>query len=193
MIFKLNFTISIKNNSAYQSGQNQSLFEDEHTNILSVFSRFCKKFDFLVGANNSKEWLSRCNFYPLGQYDLCCAVSRKHKFEGKEYLSLEDLSDQNIMMGKRGDSDIIDAIRDMFEKKYPNINIIDTPYFYDAEVFNACEQSGNSLLTLTAWKDVHPSLITVPVKWDYKMHYGLMYSKTPSLSVNEFLQVIQNL
>ena len=63
------------------------------------------------------------------------------------------------MMGRRGDAEFIDKFRDRLEAEHPQIHIQDTPYYYDADVFNACQQSGNALLTLDAWADVHPSLI----------------------------------
>jgi len=33
---------------------------------------------------------------------------------------------------------------------------------------------------LDAWDNIHPSLITIPVDWAYKMPYGLLYKKNPS-------------
>lgn len=45
-------------------------------------------------------------------------------------------------------------------------------YYYDLDTFNACEQNGTLLLTLDAWAEIHPSLITLPVEWDYTVPYG---------------------
>ena len=67
----------------------------------------------------------------------------------------------------------------MLEEKYPEIEIVDAPYFYDAGVFNKSERAGCLLLTLDAWVGVHPALVTIPVEWDYRVPYGLIYSKTP--------------
>lgn len=76
----------------------------------------------------------------------------------------------------------------MLEEKYPEIEIVDAPYFYDAGVFNKSERSGCILLTLDAWAGVHPSLVTIPAEWDYRVPYGLLYSKTPSRCVTAFLE-----
>ena len=65
---------------------------------------------------------------------------------------------------------------------------MDAPYFYDAGVFNKSERSGCILLTLDAWAGVHPSLVTIPAEWDYRVPYGLLYSKTPSRCVTAFLE-----
>lgn len=40
-------------------------FEDNHAGILSVIASLGEKFDFLVAACDSAQWLAHCNFYPL--------------------------------------------------------------------------------------------------------------------------------
>ena len=63
--------------------------------------------------------------------------------------------------------------------------------FYDIEVFNRCEQSGGVMLTLDAWAEVHPALITIPVDWDYRIPYGILYPLNPSEDVVRFLEAIK--
>ena len=46
--------------------------------------------------------------------------------------------------------------------------------------------------TLDIWKDVHPSIVTMPMEWDYKMPYGIVYAKKPSKQVQDFISIIQN-
>ena len=94
----------------------------------------------------------------------------------------------NAFLRKCLDALTVDGLRDMLEKKYPEIEIVDAPYFYDAGVFNKSERSGCILLTLDAWAGVHPSLVTIPAEWDYRVPYGLLYPKTPSRSVTAFLE-----
>lgn len=69
---------------------------------------------------------------------------------------------------------MVDSIRAELEQ-YEKITIEDAPRFYDIEVFNRCEQSGTVLLTLDCWADVHPSLVTIPVKWNHTLPYGILY------------------
>ena len=165
-------------------------FEDDHNGILSVISFMGKKIDFIVGSCGSKEWLSRCNYFSLGEYKICCAVPRKHRLAQKSRLEISDLYGENLMMVKRGDTDFLDRLRDMLERKHPQIHIVDTPFFYDAEVFNQCEYTGSVLLTLETWVDIHPSLVTIPVEWNYMAPYGLLYAKKPSRDVLAFLETI---
>lgn len=54
-------------------------FEDNHKGILTEIAALGKKYDFLVAACDSTEWLTRCNFYPLGKYKRYCAVPIQHR------------------------------------------------------------------------------------------------------------------
>ena len=167
-------------------------FEDDHQGILSEISALGEKFDFLVGVCDSRQWLDRCNFYQLGTFQHCCAVSREHPLAQKERLTIEDLYGQTLMMVKRGDSRVVDQIREQIEQ-HPLIRIEDTPQFYDMEVFNRCAQTGNVMVTLECWRDVHPSLVTIPVEWDHAIPYGLLYAKNPSADIERFLKAVREL
>ena len=41
-------------------------YEDDHQGILGEIGALGEKFDFLIGACDSRQWLDRCNFLPLG-------------------------------------------------------------------------------------------------------------------------------
>ena len=60
------------------------------------------------------------------------------------------------------------------------------------DTLNAGEQSGALLLTLDAWADVHPSLVTLPVDWDYTVPYGILYAKAPSEVISRFVSILQS-
>lgn len=95
------------------------------------------------------------------------------------------------MMVKSGDTELIDHFHDMIKMTHPQILIEEADYYYDMETFNTCEQTGALLLTLDAWADIHPFLVTLPVSWDYKVPYGILYSKNPSEDVTEFIKIIK--
>lgn len=166
-------------------------FEDDHKEILSVIDSIGKRFDFLVGVCDSAQWLSRCNFYPLGKYKRCCAVPVKHRLASKKLLHITDLYGETLLMVKRGDSPINDRVRDEIEQNHPQIHIEDTPNFYDIDVFNRCEQANCVLSTIACWKDIHPSLVTIPVDWEYSIPYGLLYSLDPPEAILRFLDAVK--
>lgn len=168
-------------------------FEDDHDGIVSKIMQLGSKFDFLVAVCDSRQWLNNCNMLPLGTYKKMVAVPQDHRLAKKENIVIEDLYGETLMMVKEGDSPTNDRIRADLRKFHPSIQIEDTPNFYDISVFNRCIETGNVLLTLECWQDVHPALITIPVNWDYKAPYGLLYTKSPSRDIVRFVEAISHM
>lgn len=168
-------------------------FEDNHDGILSEIKKLGEKFDFLIGVCDSKAWLSICSFLPLGRYKKMVAVSRDHRLAEKKQINIEDLHGETLMMVGRGDSGVNDFIRNDLEKNHPQIHIEDTPQFYDLSVFNRCAESGNILLTIECWQDVHPGLISIPVNWDYSIPYGLLYSTNADKDVLKLVETARSI
>lgn len=166
-------------------------FEDDHEGILSEIEQLGEKFDFLLGVCDSRQWLDRCNMLPLGRYKKMCAVSRDHPLSGKKCLELSDLYGETLMMVKEGDSKTNDLIRSDLRKNHPAIRIEDTPQFYDISVFNRCIETGNVLLMLECWQDVHPALVSIPVNWEYSSPYGLLYALNPPEDVLQFVNAVK--
>lgn len=165
-------------------------YDDSGNTVLNILDTLGKNFDVFVAPCNSKEWLKRCNFYQLGTYKICCAVPQGHRLSNRKIISLHDLTGETLMMSQRGDSQILDDIRDNLEKEYPEIIIKDAPIFYDASVLNRCDQEGNILLTLDSWTDAHPFLQTIPIDWNHTMPYGIIYPKEPSASIQFLLNTL---
>ena len=168
-------------------------FEDNHKGILSEIKKLGEKFDFLIGVCDSKAWLSLCRFLPLGRYKKMIAVSREHPLASKSRIDIQDLYGETLMMVSAGDSGVNDFIRNDLQKNHPLIHIEDTPPFYDVSVFNRCAETGNVLLTIECWQEVHPGLISIPVNWDYSIPYGLLYSLHAPEDVLRFVKAAENL
>ena len=168
-------------------------FEDNHEGILSEIEKLGEKFDFLIGVCDSKAWLSLCRFLPLGRYRKMIAVSREHRLSTKTCLDISDLYGETLMMVQRGDSGVNDFIRNDLQTNHPQIHIEDTPPFYDLSVFNRCAETGNVLLSIECWQDVHPGLVTIPVNWEYSIPYGLLYSLHAPDDVLRFVQTVKKL
>ena len=162
-------------------------FEDNHEGILSEIEKLGEKFDFLIGVCDSKAWLSRCNFLPLGRYKKMISVSREHRLAQKSRINLEDLYGETLMMVSEGDSGVNDFIRKDLQRHHPQIKIEDTPQFYDLSVFNKCAETSKVLLTIECWQEVHPGLVSIPVNWDYSIPYGLLYSFNAPDDVVQFI------
>lgn len=165
-------------------------FKDDHEGIVSEIAALGNKFDFLIGVCDSQLWLNYCNFLPLGQYQHCIAVSRDHRLADRGMIALPDLYGETIMMVKEGDSAAVDAIHAEL-RRHPQIHIENTPQFYDIDVFNRCEQTQSVMLTIECWKDVHPALVTIPVKWNFPIPYGILYPLHPSHEIQQVVKCVQ--
>lgn len=163
-------------------------FEDDHTNILNEIGLLGTKYDFLIGVCDSRMWLKRCQFFPLGTYKKMIAVRRDHPLAEYSHLKVSDLGGYTLMMVSSGDSPANDQIRQDLTSRYPDIHIQDAGHFYDMSIFNACAESDQVLLTIECWKDVHPGLVTIPVDWDYTIPYGILYPLHPSADIIAFLK-----
>lgn len=168
-------------------------FEDNHDGIVSEIGKLGEKFDFLVGVCDSKVWLQLCNFLQLGSYRKMVAVSRDHPLATRKEIDIGDLYGETLMMVGEGDSGVNDFIRHEIVMNHPKIHIEDTTQYYDMEVFNRCAETGNVLLTIECWQDVHPGLVTIPVKWDYTIPYGILYSNDSPDDVLEFIEAARML
>ena len=166
-------------------------YDDDRDQILSVVQSLGSRIDFMVGTFNSRQMLRISEFYELGRYRLCIAVPKNHRLASKSKLSLSDLHGERLIIVKGGDAVQLDEFRDKLKMTHPQILFEDTHYFYDLETFNACEATGSLLLTLDAWADIHPSLVTLPVDWDFNVPYGLLFSKNLSDEAASFLDLIR--
>ncbi len=166
-------------------------FDDDTEPWPTVYRTLGKDFDVMVGAYERANGSDSFHALKLGEYRFCVAVSREHPFARKERLSVPDFYGERLVMIQPGSSPLIDGIRGYLRTEHPEIQIKDAPHQYTIDMFNRCEKSGAVLLTLDGWKDVHPSLVTVPVDWEYTIPYGVLYPRKPSNSVQLFVRALQ--
>jgi DNA-binding transcriptional LysR family regulator len=166
-------------------------FDDNASSWPTVYRMLGKDFDVMVGAYERTNGFDTFQDLKLGEYRFCVAVSREHPLARKERLSVTDLHGERLVMIQPGTSPLIDEIRGYIGTEHPDIQMKNAPHQYTIEMFNRCEESGAILLTLEGWKDVHPSLVTIPVDWEYTIPYGLLYPLAPSNTVLLFMRAIQ--
>lgn len=166
-------------------------FEDNYKNYLNIIRNLGKEIDIIATSYPTDLWGGCCNVLHLDEIPFCCAVSRYHILAKKEVLDISDLAGYEIMVVHSGRSSYVDAIRDRL-KEYKEIKIIDVPD-YDINIFNQCEATNRVLLTTEAWTNIHPSLVTIPVKWEFTTPYGLLYGLNPSKTVKDFICSIEHI
>ena len=166
-------------------------FDNDAEAWPTAYRTLGKDFDVMAGAYERAHEADSFQDFKLGECRFCVAVSREHPFASRERLSIADLYGERLVVLKPGTSPLIDAIRGYVIEEHPDIQIKDALQQFTIETFNRCEESDAVLLTLDKWKDVHPSLVTIPVDWQYTMPYGILYPREPSTSVQLFVRAIQ--
>ena len=167
-------------------------FDDDPAGLDSALSALGNQIDCFVSPCNSAEWQKQYSIFLLDKIPCRIAVPRKNHLSKKKSLCWSDLNGETFMILKRGDSSIMDQIRDDILENHPKIRIADAPNFYDTSIFNECEQMNYLMETLDIWTDIHPSLVTLSMEWEYEIPYGIVYAKKPSKAVTEFIEIIQN-
>ena len=164
-------------------------FEDgEH--LDKVIANLGSKIDCFLGPCDLPHWLELCNVLQLGFYDCEIAVPRSHKLASKHHLMWDDLDGETLLLIQEGMSPTLDMLRSEIEDHHPRIRIFDTLKVYGIGTFNECEREGYIMETLDVWKDVHPGFVTLPMEWDYRIPYGLFYSKHPSEKMARFIDLL---
>lgn len=168
-------------------------FNEDTESLNVMLQSLDDKIDCFISPCGSTKILMNYGFLPLRNCKCVVAMSRKHFLAKKEILHMEDFENQSVMLVKRGNSYVIDQMRDNFIKNYPSVKIIDFDGYYDISTFNLCEQQNYLMEIPDIWTELHPSLKTVPVDWEYEMPYGVLYSKNPSEKIKKFIDHISKL
>lgn len=165
-------------------------YEDTKEQILTLIASLGERIDLLVGSFNSRTMRAQANYLPLGDHHYCIAVPKGHPLASRQRLTLNDLHGQRLLMVTSGDTDLIDDFAAMLARDHPEIQTQGVGYYYDMDTFNTCEEENAPLLTLDAWADLHPALVTLPLDCDTPMPYGVLYAKEPSPDVARFIQIL---
>ena len=149
-------------------------------------------YDIREGIYSNASLTGRSDFLELGRSPICCAVSKRHRLAKEKELTLEDLNGEYLVMPIEGASYEVDAFRAEVKSKYPTIQIVDSKY-YGADTFTLCEVNPYSLITQPVYADIHSNLVTIPLKTEYTLPYGLMYATEPTPATNKFITAIKQL
>ncbi|WP_336770848.1 LysR family transcriptional regulator [Paenibacillus sp. MMO-58] len=168
-------------------------FEDDAHTLPTTYRTIGQSFDIMVGPFLADRWKDYYRVLELGSYRFCFAVSRHHRLASKKTLSVTDLYGERLVVVNGGNCSVIHDIRDFLIKNHPQIRIKEVPRLYDLDGFNRCEESNTVMLTLEAWADIHPSLVTIPSDLDFAVPYGLLYSLHPSEVANQFIEIIKEM
>lgn len=165
-------------------------FNDDIDGLSAMLAAIGDKIDCFVTPCGSMKLLMNYSFLPFGTCKCAVAMSKKHPLAKKEILCWKDLENESLLLIRRGDSYVLDEMRDDILRSHKTVEIVEFDGYYDMSAFNLCEQKGYLMETLDIWSGLHPSLVTIPVDWGYEMPYGIMYAKEPLEIVREFVDII---
>ena len=166
-------------------------FENTPENAREILANLGQNIDVVPGVFDDTMLKVRdCDGIEILREPFCVAVSIHHKLAKKEKITPADMKGETLMMMQRGWSSSGDRLRDDITAKYPDIQISEFD-LYNVDVFNRCENNNELLLAFKSWESVHPLIKIIPVDWDYKMPFGLLYSKEPSEKVKKLIRAIE--
>ena len=165
-------------------------FENTPENAREILKNLGQNIDVVTGLfDDTLLEVRGCAGFEITREPLCCAVSIYHPLAKKDKLEIQDLYGEELLLMHRGWSTYVDKLRDELTE-HNQIKITDFD-FYDMSIFNRCEQEKNVLLVIKSWNCVHPMLKVIPVDWDYKIPFGVLYSNDPSPTVERFLEAVK--
>ena len=165
-------------------------FDDAQT--ASLRRELGKNMDVLVGPFDSLLTQEYCRLLPLGEHRFYVSMPRNHPLSGKDRIALEDLDGCRVMLQKPGNSPVNDLVREDILKACHQVTILDAPNHFDLEVFNRAQSEGCLLVIPACWKDLHPSLVAVPLDTPHTLPYGVVYSARAGENVLEFVKILQH-
>lgn len=167
-------------------------FTDSPGDFARLQKRLGQEIDCFVSPCDSAPWREALSLFPLGMSRCCVSLPARHRLAQKPLLTWGDLDGETLLLVERGISPTLDRLRGDIARNHPGVTILDAPGYYDMEVFNRCEQGGWLMECPEIWRGVHPSLVTLPVDWDYALPFGIVAARTPSAAFRRFVGALQD-
>ena len=148
-------------------------------------------FDCVAGICASEARMRECRFLRLADMPVRLAVPLHNRLATREVIELEDLAGECVAHTRASDSGVIDGVCRALQNSGAGIRIVELPMlFYNDRVFNDAVKDNMLLITTDVWADLHPGLVTLPVRWDETIPYGLTYSLNPNDDVMSFVDAL---
>lgn len=169
-------------------------FENTQENAKEILRNLGQNIDIIPGYFDYDGYLEwrECSAIELANIPLRVAVPIHHKLATKNILEITDLYGESLMMIKRGWNSHVDLLRDDLLTNHKAVILLDFDFF-EVGVFNQCEITGSVLMTVDHWKNVHPLLKIIPVRWDYTIPFGVLYSNEPTSVVKRLINAIKSI
>lgn len=150
-----------------------------------------KNCDIIIGTFDQATTRKMVQAVPLGNYHFSLAIRRDNLLAQKRQLEYSDLAGQTIFMVPDGVSEKNDQLKNELIKKVPNLMIRYTKGRYDLNVFNQAAENNWDLINLTPWENIHPGLVSIPLKTKITVNYGVLAAKNADSEINNFMAMLR--
>ena len=157
---------------------------------VNSFAGIGHEYDFQVGPHDVVEEPPYLQYIPIGKFRFEIAVPRKCILSSSQCLSLEDLSGMKVMIMSSGRSPYNDLLSAEI-RNYPAIQTIEVQAPYTMDTFNRCAEENSCIVIPECWRNIHPSLVSVPLQEDFLLPYGVIASAFPDENAGRFLEVLK--
>ncbi len=139
-------------------------------------------------GNDIKEYADT-DFFSICSSKLTCAIPSSHSLTKKTKLSINDLYGETLYFPSRGNARFAQSFFLQITEKHPEIKVEIPSIFYDMDLINTCAVGKKILVAFDIWGNIHPNLVNLPVDWDYKTDYGLIWKKNARKTVLNFVKL----
>lgn len=147
--------------------------------VASTFDDYTKNYWEVEGIETSKV-------------PFCVVLPKTHRLSKHKRITFENLSGEKLIIIRRGYSLGIDEVRDYIESNCPNISLIDVPAF-GMELYNKTVNENLVMLGLGDSIAGRPFTRRIPLDWDKKYPFGILYAKNPSKHVEKFISAVKDI
>lgn len=164
---------------------------DTYESYKRTVEHFGEEIDILTSTRLSEEDERNCNMVILGNPYICLMIPFRDELAAYDVVDVADLAGKRIHVPMRGNT-YIDMARAEIAEAAPDVEFVEFP-FYTMEVFDACANQGDILLSKEIWRDVYPLLKTVSVRWNRTIPYCLYFAKDPRPAAARFVEDVKAL
>lgn len=162
-------------------------FENTPENAREILKNLGKHIDIVAGIYDKEFLMERqCQAVHLMDKTFSLAVPLGHALCNKQIITLDDLKHTNIMLITKGWKVVEQMRKDLIVQ---GMSLIDFDFF-NLNAFNKAVKENVPIMAIDGWENIHPLLKIIPVEWDYKIPFGIMYSPTPSKQVKKFIRIV---
>lgn len=127
----------------------------------------------------------------LTRIAMYAVVSTNHEFAEREEVGIEELAGKTLVYRKGLMRTVDDFIVDLNKKGIEfNEKLIEA---YTLEAYDEVANSDEIMIGIGNFKNTHPFLKQVPLNYEKKSAFGILYPEEPTESVKLFVQIVKDI